>query len=199
MDTKPAFVVGNGRSRLNLNLEDLRRHGRIYGCNALYRDFKPHVLVATDPGITSEIEESGYPMQNIFYTRKPNEKLGSRLIPKHHGFSSGPIAAKIAADAGHGVIYLVGFDLQGKEGLQNNVYSGTSNYRPSGEKATYYGNWIKQLAQIFREHPAQRFVRLIEQDGIVPFEWLDIKNHSSQLISDLMQDINNRPWQRSRE
>lgn len=199
MDTKPAFVLGNGKSRLLINPEDLARVGRVYGCNALYRDFTPHVLVATDPGITAEIESSGYPLKHAFYTRRPNEELGSRLITKHFGFSSGPIATKLAADAGHRVIYLVGFDLASTDGFQNNVYAGTANYRAAGDKETYYGNWIKQLKHIFDEHPHQRFIRLMTQDGIIPYEWQSANNYKSALLVDFMPDINNKPWQRSRE
>ena len=45
---KIAFVIGNGQSRSHFNLNTLRGKGTIYGCNALYRDFMPDVLVATD-------------------------------------------------------------------------------------------------------------------------------------------------------
>lgn len=196
---KPGFVIGNGKSRLAINLEDLKKHGRVYGCNALYRDFTPDVLIATDPGITAEIENSGYALKNTFYTRQPKAELGSQLITHHFGFSSGPIAAKYAAEAAHAVIYLVGFDLQGQDGRQNNVYSSSENYRKSEEKETYYGNWVKQLAQIFREHKQQKFIRLTNEDGIVPVQWLQCPNHASQLISDFMPSINSKPWQRSRE
>lgn len=196
---KPGFVIGNGRSRLALNIEDLKKHGRVYGCNALYRDFTPDILIATDPGITAEIEASGYALTNTFYTRQPTESLGSQLIKHHFGFSSGPIAVKYAAEAAHQSIYLVGFDLQGKDGRQNNIYSSTENYRRSEDKETYYGNWVKQLAQIFHEHPHQRFIRLTNEDGIIPVQWMQCANHTSQLISDFMPNINSKPWQRSRE
>ena len=49
------FCLGNGESRLEINLEDLRPHGKIYGCTALYRDFIPDVLVAVDPAMHNEI------------------------------------------------------------------------------------------------------------------------------------------------
>ena len=67
-----AFVLGNGRSRLSINLESLRSRGKIYGCNGIYREFTPDVLVATDRPIATAIEESGYPLRNLFYTRRPN-------------------------------------------------------------------------------------------------------------------------------
>ena len=34
-----AFIIGNGPTRLDVNLHDLVGKGKIYGCNALYRDF----------------------------------------------------------------------------------------------------------------------------------------------------------------
>ena len=45
------FCIGNGESRKGLDLESLRPLGKIYGCNALYRDFAPDVLTAVDHGI----------------------------------------------------------------------------------------------------------------------------------------------------
>ena len=42
------FVLGNGESRYGYNLEQFRQWGKIYGCNALYRDFQPDGLISTD-------------------------------------------------------------------------------------------------------------------------------------------------------
>ena len=47
---KTIFCIGNGQSRAPVDLIKLRPQGKIYGCNALYRDFKPDVLVAVDQG-----------------------------------------------------------------------------------------------------------------------------------------------------
>ena len=33
-----AFVIGNGESRLIFPVKNLKNHGVIYGCNAIYRD-----------------------------------------------------------------------------------------------------------------------------------------------------------------
>ena len=51
------------------DLEKLRPHGVIYGCNALYRDFTPDVLVAVDHGICHEIYNSGYCQKNEAWFR----------------------------------------------------------------------------------------------------------------------------------
>ncbi len=55
-----AFVLGNGRSRQAVDLLTLKQHGPIYACNAIYREFTPDVLVATDMPIATVIQESGY-------------------------------------------------------------------------------------------------------------------------------------------
>ena len=52
---KRVFCIGNGESRQGFDLEKLRHHGTIYGCNAIYRDFMPDVLTAVDHGIMHEI------------------------------------------------------------------------------------------------------------------------------------------------
>ena len=51
-----AFVIGNGISRRGLDLTQLQPYGKIYGCNALYREFTPDVLVATDKPIATIIQ-----------------------------------------------------------------------------------------------------------------------------------------------
>ena len=63
------FVVGNGESRKDYDLNKLKGKGKIYGCNGLYRDFTPDVLVAVDQGICHEIYNSGYCQDNETYLR----------------------------------------------------------------------------------------------------------------------------------
>lgn len=66
---KTVFCIGNGESRKDFDLNTLRPHGKIYGCNAIYRDFTPDVLVAVDPGISHEIYHSGYCNKNEAWFR----------------------------------------------------------------------------------------------------------------------------------
>ena len=69
---KRVFLIGNGESRKDFDLEKLRQHGKIYGCNALYRDFSPDVLIAVDHGIMHEVYQSGYCYKNETYFREWN-------------------------------------------------------------------------------------------------------------------------------
>lgn len=157
-----AFVLGNGVSRRGLDLDFIQSRGAVYGCNALYRDFTPDVLVATDRGIAQEIENTGYARQHRFFTRRPAVNSGAEIIPRPwYGYSSGPVALALAAQDGHSPIYLIGFDLgHNEQGLFNNVYAGTKNYKPQNSGPTFTGNWVRQIQRIVRDHDHQSFVRV---------------------------------------
>ena len=186
-----AFVLGNGRSRMDLDLDLVKNHGVIYGCNALYREFVPTVLVATDRPISTAIQESGYSAQYQFYTRKPIPGLGAKAVPhQYFGFSSGPLAVSLAALAGHDPVYLVGFDMGPMPGdLFNNVYADTEFYKKSSSRPTYTGNWIRQILHITRDFPQIRFIRvrgsttahIAQFDGVCNLFHLDIEDLQKRL------------------
>ena len=188
-----AFVLGNGRSRVGLDLKLLTTRGAVYGCNALYREFIPTVLVATDSPISAAIQNSGYSAQYRFYTRKPIPGLGAQPVPqKYYGFSSGPMATALAAIDHHDPIYLVGFDMGPMPGdLFNNVYADTEFYKKSSSQPTYTGNWTRQILRIVSDFPRIRFVRvrgsttahIAQFDGLANLFHLDMQ--------DLQQRLNN--------
>jgi hypothetical protein len=157
-----AFVLGNGVSRRGLPLHDMSKHGTIYGCNGLHRDFTPDVLVATDTPIATHIEFIGYPLENKFYTRRPTPGKGALEIPRpYFGFSSGPVAVGLAANNRHRKIYMIGFDMGPVEGKKfNNLYAGTEFYKKPESPPTYTGNWTKQIKHICEEFPELKFIRV---------------------------------------
>tara|TARA_Y100000996_G_C22488111_1_gene629027 strand:- start:300 stop:1010 length:711 start_codon:yes stop_codon:yes gene_type:complete len=61
------FVIGNGSSRKNINLNILKQHGKVIGCNALYRDFTPDHLFTNDCEVLHEIISSQYTNTNETY------------------------------------------------------------------------------------------------------------------------------------
>ena len=157
-----AFVLGNGISRQNVDLKLLQQKGKIYGCNALYREFTPDVLVSTDRPIATHIQQSGYALTNKFYTRKPLENTGALSVPEpYHGYSSGPIALALAAQAGHQYVYLLGFDMGPNQNQKiNNLYAGTEFYKSPDSPPTFTGNWLKQICNIIKDHPGTVFTRI---------------------------------------
>ena len=157
-----AFVLGNGISRKDIDVDVLLSLGTVYGCNALYRTHTPHVLVATDRPIAEQIQNSGYALKNKFFTRRPIPDSGAMIVPEEYfGFSSGPIATALAAKDVHPRIYMLGFDMGPTVGGQfNNVYADTQHYKRLGSQPTFTGNWIKQAMKVMRDFPNQKFIRV---------------------------------------
>jgi hypothetical protein len=187
-----AFVLGNGVSRREVALEQLELQGKIYGCNALYRDFTPDVLVATDRAISEHIQRTGYAQQHRFYTRKPITELGAQQVPtEYYGFSSGPIAVSLAAKDGHKKIYLVGFDMgPTSDNGFNNLYADTEFYKTSRSLPTFTGNWIKQIVKITKAYPYTRFIRVCGSTTAKIQDLEKIPNLQHANMTEFLEQIN---------
>lgn len=180
-----AFVVGNGVSRQAIALDGLKTHGRVYGCNALYREWTPDVLVAADKAISEQIQHSGYANNNVFYTRRPINGLGARRIPEPYwGFSSGQIALALAAIDKCSPIFLLGFDLGSVNDRFNNVYADTEFYKKSSARPTYSGNWIRQILQVAKDFPHCKITRVAGSATAVINEFDKIINIDSMNIDE---------------
>ncbi len=188
-----AFVLGNGESRQGIDLSQLILVGSVYGCNALYRDFTPSVLVATDRPISEEIQRSGYAQNNHFYTRHVVPGSGARPVPrKYHGFSSGPIALALAAMTDANPIYLLGFDLgPNAQGQFNNIYASTEYYKPAGSHPTYTGNWVDQISTIARDFPTRILVRVHGPTTAEIPQFARRPNMQKMALNDFAARINN--------
>jgi hypothetical protein len=168
---KPAFVLGNGKSRLAVNPQSLLDLGIVYGCNAQYREFNPHYLIAVDVKMVNEIVESGYNQMHEVWTN-PNKGILNKdhlnFFHPHKGWSSGPTALWLAASNGHQDIYILGFDYSGINGRVNNIYADSKNYRSSKDPATFYGNWLNQTENVIKSFRHINFYRVIEPLGFIP-------------------------------
>lgn len=167
----PAFVLGNGVSRLKIDPQKLIEIGTVFGCNALYREYEPQYLVAVDVKMVNEIINSGYHKTHEVWTN-PNKgvlnKKGINFFTPHKGWSSGPTALWFAATKGYKNIYIFGFDYQGLSGRFNNIYADTFNYKKSTDSATYHGNWLSQTERVIKEFKNINFFRVIESGSFVP-------------------------------
>jgi hypothetical protein len=188
-----AFVLGNGISRLAVNFDQLRPLGKIYGCNALYREFEPDVLVSTDRAIAHTIQNSGYAQNHTMYTRKPLPGLGARSVPQSYfGFSSGPIAVGLAALDRHLAVYLIGFDMGPTASNRfNNVYADTEFYKKSSAPPTFTGNWARQLTQIMRDFSNTAFVRIMGNTTAPIEDFASSRNFRTMSMEDFQNRINN--------
>lgn len=170
-----AFVLGNGISREQVSINRLLSIGPVYACNGIYRTHTVTALIATDQPISQEIQQSGYSQKNRFYTRRPLPDSGAQRVPqKYFGYSSGPIAAAIAAGDFNNPVYLIGFDMgPAADGKFNNVYAGTQFYKPVGAPPTFTGNWAKQLVQIMKDYASYSFIR-VQGDTTARVDMLDL-------------------------
>ena len=63
------FVLGNGESRKDIDVDLLKAKGKVYGCNAIFREHELDGLIAVDPMLEHEIYQSGYAHKHLCYFR----------------------------------------------------------------------------------------------------------------------------------
>lgn len=180
-NTSTAFVLGNGTSRKPVNPNDLREHGKIYGCNALYREFDPDYLVAVDVKMILEINKSGYQNKHEVWTnpnRSYTKMQNFNYFSPSKGWSSGPTALWLASQHKYDKIFILGFDYKGlQDGKKlNNIYADTANYKKSTDGATFFGNWMRQTTNVIKEHPHINYFRVIQADNYQPDELNNFNN-----------------------
>lgn len=175
-------MLGNGRSRSFINVEQLKKHGTVYGCNAIYREASVDYLIAVDVKMITEITEAQYHNTHEVWTN-PNKITqnisGINLFNPGLGWSSGPTALHLASSHKHDEIYILGFDYVGtgpNQDYVNNVYAGTKNYKNVNDRATYYGNWLKQTATCIKQNKNTKYFRIVEEGSFIPKELTELQN-----------------------
>ena len=183
------FVLGNGKSRLAIDPKELMSKGSVYACNAIYREFIPHVLIATDRLIAQRIQDEGVDKKVKFWTRRPAPESSALKIERpYFGMSSGPVAVSRSCINGDSTIYLVGFDLGSTNDKFNNVYADTEFYKKSDDPPTFAGNWVYQLHQIAKEFKNTRLFRVTGPES-ADIEWNE-DNISNISMDDFKAVIN---------
>ena len=153
-----AYIIGNGPSRKDFDLNKLNATGQTYGCNALYRDFIPDFIFSVDMKMTVKMCEDEVGAKTIHYApalevnRKQNKGM-LHLIPNNPHWISGNAAFWTAGVHGHKNIYLIGFDFReyGKEKL-NNMYQDTECYGERHDDKIFEG-WLKQFRDMLKMRP----------------------------------------------
>tara|TARA_B100000029_G_scaffold339964_1_gene332159 strand:- start:1229 stop:1849 length:621 start_codon:yes stop_codon:yes gene_type:complete len=177
-----AFVLGNGESRKGIKIEDLKRHGTVFACNAVYRTETPDYLIAVDPKMIMEIAESDYPAKHQVWSNfnaqyNKNQKILDHIkwFQPSLGWSSGPTALRMACDKGFKEIYILGFDYQGHTDAKksnrhkfNNLFKDTRNYKRGTDDSTFYGNWMNQTKRCLQDFKNTKFHRIIPKGWFNP-------------------------------
>jgi hypothetical protein len=149
--TDKVFLIGNGTSRKDFDLEKLRGHGTIIGCNALYRDFSPDLLIAIDAKMLTELRKNKY-CDNHHCIVPVSRQV---VVPNSMKWrtdkfnTSGCFAMKlISLVMRPKVCYMLGMD-----GFPGNMYDKTANYAINTLQnftgiATYYMKTLNQAEDI---------------------------------------------------
>ena len=168
---KPALIIGNGKSRLQVNLHEIKDKFNTYGSNALYRDFMPDVITALDPGIFEElVKNEVYKMTQMFTRYNPtrlarihDQELNIRLIefPGQYLDSGNSNIYLASQHANNNKIYMLGFDYISDDDTLNNVYAGTPNYGFGKHIEPYLiAKWQQRLQHILNINPHKEFIRV---------------------------------------
>ena len=175
-----ALVIGNSISRNSFNFDfPWGKQFSIYGCNALYRDFEPHHLVATDKPILKEIIDSGYHLNRKVYTlASVNEYFANQVITLPNQIEevcpSGIRAVKLALEE-HTQIYMLGMDF-----TNDNQYAGTSTYANHWD----FDKYIPMFEHIIQRYDHCNFYRIgAQKRNITPhsnFEELTLEQFTQE-------------------
>jgi hypothetical protein len=167
LEQKPAFVIGNGVSRKPIDLHKLRSRGIIYGCNALYRDFIPHYLIAADRKMIQEIQRAGYDKNHRCIFRKMRgDEFDGLVIAPGQVVNSGVQALYCAMKNGHRNIYLLGFDF-----ATNNIYEGTKNYSKISRKKEFLRKEVFNTINKWNDRYSVNIVRVVDGNCYIPPNW----------------------------
>lgn len=175
---KTAVVIGNGISRLDFNLSELKKSNvkkriQTYGCNALYKDFTPDFLICTRPKIIKEVAQSDYSNTNVVYATGSAilEYPGAfHLIPQDPKWNSGSLATYLACFDGFHKVYLIGFDGNDTPNTVNNVYVDLPSYSSTVDQNDSFMSLT--MGQVFKTYPLVDFVLVNSTGrGYMPASW----------------------------
>jgi len=169
---KRCFVIANGESRRDFDVNRLYPYGTVIGINAIYRENpKLDYLVGVDINMMNEVGSKFYKGAEVWtYPRNAIKHQYFRRFKQDKGWSSGPTAVWLALQKQYTEIYILGMDFCGinlgsKPKLRlNNMYKNTPNYRDSKREATFHGNWENQMRQNISKNPNVKFVRVCRKD-----------------------------------
>lgn len=193
MTANIAFIVGNGPSRKPVDLYDLSESGKVFGCNALYRDFPGlDYLVAIDEGMIEEItriDDPAFKAEVIFPIEDERYESAEYNPYQRRRSNAGMNAMLEAIRRGHNMLYCLGFDfiLEGDASVDN-IYKNSNNYGPATHahaSDNYYR--IAYLEWFARQHPDVTFVMVVPEG--VSRKKVDAENMIGMTIPTFIQKL----------
>lgn len=191
------IVVGNGESRKDINLTNLKN---IVGCNALHRDIVVDHLICVDRRCVIEALKSPNCVNTKIYTRLEwvdNFNHPALVaVPKlpYEGnlrqddpfqWGSGGYALLVAAQLSNHVD-IIGFDLWSNNKHVNNMYKDTKNYSAAHSHSVDPSYWIYQVGRVFACYPDKYFTVYNQIGWPMPHPWC-LANVNFQTVDMLQQ------------
>tara|TARA_A100001015_G_scaffold172150_1_gene191308 strand:- start:378 stop:998 length:621 start_codon:yes stop_codon:yes gene_type:complete len=190
------FIIANGESRKDFDVNRLWPYGKVVGINAIYRE-NPRIdyLVGVDIQMMNEVGDAQYRGAEVWtYPRTQIKHQYFKRFERDLGWSSGPTATWFALQQGFKEIYIIGMDFGGiksgtKEKLRiNNIYKGTKNYRDAKKEATFHGNWENQMRKNCTQNTNVKFIRIcdkhVNEFRYTPKKLRDVANMSMIFYED---------------
>ena len=186
--SKQAVVIGNGLTQKDFDVNIIMKHQggllgetrlQTYGCNALFRDYKPDFLVITDRVIAEEAVLNGYAKDHICYSRAnillefPKRFY---LTPMDPVTDAGTTAAYIACFDGHKKVFMLGIDGQDTYNFNYNVYCNTNGYDSKNHDIKDF-KWVADKAILFHTYDDVEFI-WVTKTGMhnIPEAWKECPN-----------------------
>ncbi len=172
------FIIGNGESRKGFDLDLLKPHGAVWGCNAIYRDYKNlDMLVALDHGVLVELKENYKGTVAKFSKNRRNALVGDRIMDwrvPHGAWYSGIAACWMFCMANPEVkrIFLLGFDFY--DSKTNNLYKDSLNYETMGINNKLQFDSFKKF--VFSTFLDKNFYRVGNVEDEFPENWKALTN-----------------------
>lgn len=188
-ESREVVVIGNGVSRVGQNLNSWRHRCSIMlGCNNLYKEIIPDILVSADWKMTDQIMDDIplFPGMHVFRDNRVWRVRVGRMILvnlEKPGWSSGGRAVELACSfCDPDVVHLIGFDLDWTpNGSYNNTYAGEPNYKKAGDAPVCPKNFIRQISDVCRKNPKVQFIRYIPCKEAINTELALLPNMKQEL------------------
>jgi protein-tyrosine-phosphatase len=186
-----AFIVGNGVSRETIDLHGLIGNGKIYGCNALYRDFSDFdYIVAIDDGMINELQNADINQKKVIIPSEDERWEDEKYSPMRRRSNAGMNAMSEAIKRHASKLYCLGFDflLNGDISVKN-VYDGSNNYG-SETRAKIADNFyrVKYLEWFMKDNSHVDFVFVLPKD--VNFVNIESVNAKGIYVDDFKAKFN---------
>jgi len=160
------FCIGNGESRRDFNLQNLRQYGKIYGCNALYRDFTPDVLTSVDHGMMHEIYHAGVAQKIDCYFRDWTKVPAMHYEPMVYGGMS---------------------EMDAKEHLDDIL---VSNERGDSDQFVMHGANLKGIVEMIKRN-GEKYKKNVN-NSTIKVSWIKTPDRSHSLMDIMVNEFGDK-------